>query len=78
MYIERTTYDIARRNRVRVATSDNLEQIIILGHGATRVSANEFRMEVEGVNKHIREILESRKEAKTGQRLEIPGHPRKF
>ena len=78
MYIERTTYDIARRNRVRVATSDNLEQIIILGHGATRVSANEFRMEVDGVNKHIREILESRKEAKTGQRLEIPGHPLKF
>ena len=31
MYIERTTYDIARRHRVRVATSDNLEQMIILG-----------------------------------------------
>ncbi|MBQ1250880.1 MAG: NYN domain-containing protein, partial [Clostridia bacterium] len=74
MYIERTTYDIARKNRVRVATSDNLEQIIILGHGAVRVSATEFRMEVESVNKHVREILESRKEVKTGQRIEIPGY----
>mgnify|MGYP002509163709 CR=1 FL=1 len=39
-YIERATYEIARENpdrRVRVATSDNLEQLIILGHGAVRV-----------------------------------------
>ncbi|MBQ3062725.1 MAG: TetM/TetW/TetO/TetS family tetracycline resistance ribosomal protection protein [Clostridia bacterium] len=66
MYIERTTYDIARRNRVRVATSDNLEQIIILGHGAVRVSASEFRSEVEQINKHIRDVLDKQKPIKPG------------
>lgn len=34
MYIEKATYEIAREHRVRVATSDGLEQVIILGHGA--------------------------------------------
>ena len=38
-YIEKTTYSIARHHKVQVATSDNLEQVIILGHGALRISA---------------------------------------
>ena len=46
-YIEKTTYEISKRHRVRVATSDSLEQMIILGNGALRVSAQEFRKEVE-------------------------------
>ena len=40
MYIEKTTYALSRErrdHRVRVATSDGLEQMIILGHGAVRV-----------------------------------------
>ncbi|MBD5149002.1 MAG: GTP-binding protein [Oscillibacter sp.] len=60
-YIERTTYEIARANpdrRVRVATSDNLEQLIILGHGAIRVSAREFHEEVEAAEGRISEIIE--------------------
>ncbi|MGM9638393.1 MAG: NYN domain-containing protein, partial [Butyricicoccaceae bacterium] len=72
MYIERTTYSIARHNRVRVATSDNLEQIIILGHGAVRVSASEFRQEVEAVNRNIRQVLEQSRAQGGGQRLSIP------
>ena len=44
---------------MRVATSDGLEQIIILGHGAVRVSARQFREEVRQVEAAIREILES-------------------
>ena len=37
MYIEKTTYELGRDHRVRVATSDGLEQLIILGRGAQRM-----------------------------------------
>ena len=60
-YIERATYEIARANpdrRVRVATSDNLEQLIILGHGAVRVSAREFLEEVEAAEGRISQIIQ--------------------
>ena len=39
MFIERVTHEIGKSRRVRVATSDGMEQVIILGHGALRVSA---------------------------------------
>lgn len=58
MYIEKTTKKIAKQHRVRVATSDALEQMIILGHGATRLSADAFRKEVERINERIREEME--------------------
>ena len=58
MYIEKTTYEIAREHRVRVATSDGLEQVIILGHGAQRMSARELRFEIDQVQAQIRRILE--------------------
>ena len=58
MYIEKTTYEIARRYRVRVATSDALEQVIILGHGAVRVSARMLRQEVEAAEGEIQRLLE--------------------
>ncbi len=45
-YIEKTTYEMAKRYRVRVATSDSPEQLIILGHGALRLSARAFHQEV--------------------------------
>lgn len=57
-YIERATYEIAKEHRVRVATSDNLEQLIILGHGAVRVSAREFLEEVESVEGRIARMIE--------------------
>ena len=59
MYIEKVTHTLAKEHRVRVATSDGLEQIIILGHGAVRVPARQFREEVEQVERAIREILEN-------------------
>lgn len=59
MYIEKVTHTLAKEHRVRVATSDGLEQIILLGHGAVRVPARQFREEVEQVERAIREILES-------------------
>ena len=57
-YIERVTYELRGRRKVRVATSDNLEQLIILGHGAVRVSAKSFHDEVFGTNDEIRRILQ--------------------
>lgn len=59
MYIEKVTHEIGRQHRVRVATSDNLEQVIILGNGATRVSAGEFEREVQMVENAIRELIEN-------------------
>lgn len=56
-YIERATYELRRERRVRVATSDNLEQVIILGHGATRVSAAAFHAEVEAANGEIAALI---------------------
>lgn len=58
MYIERVTHEISKKNKVIVATSDGLEQIIILGHGAFRISANEFYHEVKQVEAAIKEYLE--------------------
>ena len=57
MYIEKVTYEIAKKHHVRVATSDNLEQIIILGHGAVRVPASAFLAEVQQVEGQISEII---------------------
>ena len=62
MYIEKTTKEIARKKRVRVATSDGMEQIIILGHGATIISARAFQEEVKHVNDRIAEEVERRTE----------------
>lgn len=59
MYIERTTLQLGRDRRVRVATSDGAEQMIILGHGALRVSAGMFRQEIEQTNTEIRQIIEN-------------------
>ena len=58
-YIERATYEIGREHRVRVATSDGPEQLIILGHGALRVSALSFREEMEQVQGQIAAALEN-------------------
>ena len=56
-YIERATYELRRERRVRVATSDGLEQVIILGHGAQRVSASAFHAEVEAANGEISRLV---------------------
>ncbi|MBO4836619.1 MAG: TetM/TetW/TetO/TetS family tetracycline resistance ribosomal protection protein, partial [Clostridia bacterium] len=56
-YIERTIRTLPKDRRVRVATSDALEQIIIMGGGALRMSANEFRQEVESAKVEIDAIL---------------------
>ena len=56
-YIERTAHTLGKNAKVRVASSDGQVQIIILGEGALRVSAREFREEVDRVNSQIREKI---------------------
>ena len=60
MFIEKTAHQLGREKRVRVATSDNVEQIIIMGSGAIRVSASEFLAEVKEVEEAIRRIIEEK------------------
>ena len=56
-YIEKATYDLGKNHHVRVATSDGLEQLIILGHGALRLSARAFKAEVEQVQGEISALV---------------------
>ncbi len=58
-YIEKVTHELSKKHRVRVATSDGLEQIIILGSGAERVSASEFLSEVTDTEQKIRNFINS-------------------
>ena len=58
MFIERFTHEIGKNRRVRVATSDGMEQVIILGHGALRVSARMFHEEVQDVEKEIKRCIQ--------------------
>ena len=60
-YIEKTTHELGRKNHVRVATSDSMEQVIVMGQGAERISAPDFYEEVERVNEEIRRVNRERK-----------------
>ncbi len=62
-YIEKTVHEIGRKYRVTVATSDGLEQVIIMGQGARRLSARDFRAEVEAARVEIREICREKRES---------------
>lgn len=54
MYIEKTTHELGRKYKVTVASSDGLEQLIIMGQGALRMSSCGLREEVERVNQILR------------------------
>ncbi len=57
MYIEKVSHKLAKNNKVRVVTSDALEQLIILGNGALRVSSREFLCEIQQAEEDIRNII---------------------
>ena len=59
MYIEKATHRLAKHYHTRVVTSDGMEQLIILGAGALRVSSQAFQVEVREAEKEIRQILET-------------------
>ena len=56
-YIEKTSHRLAEKHRVRVVTSDHMEQLIIIGNGAIRVSSEEFLAEVRAVEDEIRAVI---------------------
>ena len=62
VYIEKITKllgkELRGQYRIRVVTSDGLEQCIILAHGGLRISARIFAQEVEQVTGQIRDVLQ--------------------
>jgi predicted RNA-binding protein with PIN domain len=56
-YIERATFDISKKHRVTVATSDGSVQMIILGHGALRLTPRALREEIEQTAADISAII---------------------
>lgn len=71
-YIEKVTHEIGRKHRVTVATSDALEQVIILGQGAQRMSAQGLKEEVEAANIEIRKEL--KEQTPTGSKNYLFAH----
>jgi len=69
-YIERVLDDIGRIEKVRVATSDWMEQQIILGRGGTRISARELELEIQSYKrmiKHKRRIENTKNDVLMGR-----------
>lgn len=54
-YIEKTVHKIGKKHHVTVATSDALEQMIIWGEGAVRLSARGFYEAVQGAGRRMHE-----------------------
>ena len=51
MYIERVTHEMADQYHITVVTSDALEQLIVTGAGAYRMSSRELKLDLERLNK---------------------------
>ncbi len=65
-YIEKTVHEIGRKYHVTVATSDAMEQVIILGQGASRMSAKNLLEEIGYMKEEIREFyIEKQKKSGT-------------
>lgn len=62
-YIERATHQLAKDYRIVVATSDNAEQVIVLGHGALRKSTRELELEVKMINDNHMEFMNKQPKA---------------
>ena len=69
-YIEKTVHKIGRKHHVTVATSDALEQMIIWGDGAVRLSAGGFREAVREAEQRMRE--EYKGDKKLSHKICIP------
>ncbi len=78
-YIEKVAHELGRKYKVTVATSDALEQVIILGQGAHRMSAQGLREEIETVNAEIRDSFVAKYEGSKQYLLEnLPEELAKF
>ncbi|MCM1188740.1 MAG: TetM/TetW/TetO/TetS family tetracycline resistance ribosomal protection protein [bacterium] len=69
-YIEKTVHRIGKKHRVTVATSDALEQMIIWGAGATRLSARGFREAIEEAALRMRENFTG--DGRLSNRIRVP------
>ncbi|MDO4618056.1 MAG: TetM/TetW/TetO/TetS family tetracycline resistance ribosomal protection protein [Clostridia bacterium] len=58
-YIEKTAKKLVKNYRVKVATSDNQEQIIIFGSGAVRLTAKEFLEDIAAAEQEIRDFIKN-------------------
>ncbi|MGN1318872.1 MAG: NYN domain-containing protein [Lachnospirales bacterium] len=63
-YIERTTHELRKNHYVKVATSDGLEQVIIMSSGALRMSARDLYEDVKSINRGITEFIHTSKPVK--------------
>ena len=69
-YIERTVSSIPKEYRVKVATNDGLEQTIIMGKGATRITAGELKMIIDKEEKEIRKNYTEKRPAKNNMLMD--------
>lgn len=69
-YIERTTHELRKDHIVRVATSDGLEQVIIMGSGAIRVSASELEEEIKVINRELNNKIQQIKPIKNNMLID--------
>ena len=70
-FIERTTAVLARHDKVRVVTSDYTEQIIIMGRGAVRVSAGDFKREIETLHQEAQKRFLNQRPVKTNPLMDL-------
>ena len=59
-YIEKTVHELGRKYQVTVATSDGLEQVIIMGQGGNRLSAAGLRELVDVTGSELRATIEKK------------------
>lgn len=69
-YIEKTTHELRKNYNVTVATSDGLEQVIIMSQGALRMSAKDLYIEVNANNKAISEKIHEFKPVKNNMLID--------
>lgn len=72
MYIEKLVEEVGKNYSVRVVTSDNLIQVSALRAGVLRVSAREFKEEIERVNAQIKNILSENGSKRFFYKIELP------
>ena len=69
-YIEKTVFNIPKEYRVKVATNDGLEQTIIMGKGAIRITAAELKQMIEHEEKNIRQNYTEQRPAKNNMLID--------
>ena len=70
-FIERTTAALAKRDRVRVVTSDYTEQIIIMGRGAVRISAKDFKREIDTLHQEAQKRFLNQRPVKANPLMDL-------